>query len=125
MAYDQQLANRVRRAVGPRPNVTEKKMFGGLTFLLEGRMFCGIVKDDLMVRVGPERYEAALGEAHVRPMDFTGRPMDGYIYLGPGGSRTEKAVEKWVERGAAFVATLGLKTEKPRRPGARTRSSHR
>ena len=125
MAYDQQLANRVRRAVGPRPNVTEKKMFGGLTFLLKGRMFCGIVKDDLMVRVGSERYEAALGEAHVRPMDFTGRPMDGYIYVGPGGSRTVKAIAKWVERGAAFVATLGQKTEKPRRPSARTRSSLR
>ena len=120
MAYDEQLADRIRRAVGPRPDVTEKKMFGGLAFLLDGKMFCGIVKGDLMVRVGPERYEAALGEAHVRPMDFTGRPMDGYIYVGPGGSRTVKAIEKWVERGAAFVATLEQKpVRKPRR--ARTR----
>lgn len=106
MAYDETLADRIRRAVGPRPDVTEKRMFGGLAFLLGGRMFCGIVKDDLMVRVGPERYKAALAEAHVRPMHFTGRPMNGYVFVGPGGSRTEKAIKKWVERGAAFVATL-------------------
>jgi len=81
-------------------------MFGGLAFLLDGKMFCGIVKDDLMVRVGPERYEAALVEAHVRPMDFAGRPMNGYVFVGPGGSSAEKAVKKWVDRGAAFVATL-------------------
>ena len=106
MAYDETLADRIRRALGPRADVTEKKMFGSLAFLLDGRMFCGIVKDDLMVRVGPERYKAALAEAHVRPMDFTGRPMNGYVFVGPGGSRTEKAIKKWVDRGASFVATL-------------------
>src|SRR2546425_635248 len=99
MAYDGTLADRIRRAVGPRADVTEKKMFGGLAFLLDGRMFCGIVKDDLMVRVGPERYEAALAEAHVRPMDFTGRPMRGYVFVGPGGTRTEKAIKRWVDQG--------------------------
>lgn len=106
MAYDETLADRIRRAVGPRADVTEKRMFGGLAFLLDGRMFCGIVKDDLMVRVGPERYKAALAEAHVRPMDFTGRPMNGYVFVGPGGSRTEKAIKKWIDQAAAFVATL-------------------
>jgi hypothetical protein len=106
MAYDETLADRIRRGVGPRADVTEKKMFGGLAFLLDGRMFCGILKDDLMVRVGPERYKAALAEAHVRPMDFTGRPMNGYVFVGPDGSRTEKAIKKWVDQGAAFVATL-------------------
>jgi len=106
MAYDETLADRTRRAVGPRADVTEKKMFGGLAFLLDGRMFCGILKDDLMVRVGPERYRAALAEAHVRPMDFTGRPLNGYVFVGPGGSRTAKAIKTWVDQGAAFVATL-------------------
>lgn len=106
MAYDETLANRIRRVVRLRANVTEKKMFGGLAFRLDGRMFCGIVKNDLMVRVGPERYPAALAEAHVRPMDFTGRPMNGYVFVGPGGSQTEKAVKQWVDQGAAFVATL-------------------
>lgn len=115
MAYDETLADRIRRAVGSRPDVTEKKMFGGLAFLLGGKMFCGIVKDDLMVRVGPERYEAALAEPHVRRMDFTGRPMEGYVYVAASGARTEKAIRKWVEQGAAFVATLERRQEEARR----------
>ncbi len=105
MAYDDRLADRIREALGPRPDVTEKKMFGGVAFLLDGKMFVGIVKDDLMVRVGPDRYEAALAETHVRPMDFTGRPMNGYVFVGPSGAKTAKAVKKWVDQGAAFVAT--------------------
>ena len=121
MAYDEMLADRIRRAVGQRPDVTEKKMFGGLAFLLNGKMFCGIIKHDLMVRVGPEGYEAALGEAYVRPMDFTGRPMSGYVFVGSGGCRTEEAIKTWVERGTAFVATLehrsAKKPVKPRRSG--------
>jgi TfoX/Sxy family transcriptional regulator of competence genes len=106
MPFDEALADRIRRAIGPRADVTEKKMFGGLAFLLDGKMFCGIVKDELMVRVGPERYEESLAKAHVRPMDFTGRPMNGYVFVGPSGCRTEKAVKAWVELGAAFVTTL-------------------
>lgn len=122
MAYDGTLADRIRRAVGPRADVTEKKMFGGLAFLLDGRMFCGIVKDDLMVRVGPERYEAALAEAHVRPMDFTGRPMRGYVFVGPGGTRTEKAIKRWVDQGGTFVATPdGVATKKPKKARASKR----
>ena len=118
MAYDELLADRIRRAVGPQPDVTEKKMFGGLAFLLNGKMFCGIIKHDLMVRVGPEGYEAALGEAYVRPMDFTGRPMSGYVFVGPGGCRAENAVKQWVERGIAFVATLEHRSaKKPAKAG--------
>jgi TfoX/Sxy family transcriptional regulator of competence genes len=125
MAYDEELADRIRQAVGPRPDVTEKKMFGGIAFLLDGKMFVGIVKDDLMVRVGPDRYEAALGEPHVRPMDFTGKPMNGYVFVGPDGCRTEKAVGKWVGRGAEFVATLEKpsRAAKKRRPSSRARRS--
>ena len=93
MAYDEKLADRIRQAVGPRADVAEKKMFGGIAFLLDGKMFCGIVKDDLMVRVGPERYEAALAEAHVRPMDFTGRPMKGSVFVGPKGVDSEAELE--------------------------------
>ena len=105
MAYDEKLADRIRKIVGP--EVTEKKMFGGVAFLLDGKMFCGIAKDDLMVRVGPDAYEASLAKAHVRPMDFTGRPMNGYVFVGPAGSRTETQVRAWVERGAAFVSSHG------------------
>jgi TfoX/Sxy family transcriptional regulator of competence genes len=106
MAYDTALADRIRRAIGRRDDVTEKKMFGGLAFLLDGKMFCGIVKDDFMVRVGPERFGAALAEAHVRPMDFTGRPMKGYVYVGPGGSKSERTIKKWVDLAAGFVASI-------------------
>lgn len=117
MAYDEELAKRIRRTLGPRADVTEQKMFGGVAFLLNGKMICGIVKDDLMVRVGPQRYEAALAEAHVRPMDFTGRPMNGYVFVGPRGTRTAAAIEEWTTRAVAFVATLEDDAKKPRKPG--------
>jgi TfoX/Sxy family transcriptional regulator of competence genes len=106
MAYDLLLQRRIQRAVTDREDISEKQMFGGVAFLLDGKMFCGIVKDDLMVRVGPERHEKALGEPNVRPMDFSGRPMKGYVYVGPAGSKTEKMVERWVKRGLEFVATI-------------------
>ena len=112
MGYNEQLADRVKLAVGKRLNVTTKRMFGGLAFMLDGKMFCGVTHDDLMVRVGLACYAAALSEPHVRPMDFTGRPMNGYIFVGPGGSGTVSAVEKWVERAVAFVATLDQKPAK-------------
>lgn len=114
MTYDERLEGRIRRAVGGREDVTEKKMFGGVAFLLDEKMFIGIVKDDLMVRVGPEQHQAALAEPHVRPMDFSGRPMVGYVYVEPAGSSTEKAVKRWVERGLEFVATVEKKAPKKR-----------
>ena len=122
MAYDESLAERIRDVLGARPDVSEKKMFGGLAFLLDGKMFCGIAKDELMVRVGPALYEEALAAPHVRPMDFTGRPMNGYVFVGPGGTRTEKAIKRWVDQGAAFVATLdGGATKKPKKARASKR----
>lgn len=90
MAYDEPLAERIRQALGARPDITEKKMFGGIAFLLDGKMFCGIVRDQLMVRVGPERYQEALGQPHAGPMDFTGRPMNGYVFVAPAGCSTER-----------------------------------
>lgn len=112
MAYDEKLADLVRQAIGPREDVTEKKMFGGVAFLLDGKMFCGIATADLMVRIGPERYEAALAEAHVRPMDFTGRPLKGYVYVAPEGVRTVKAIKKWIDRSLTFVATVPARVRK-------------
>jgi TfoX/Sxy family transcriptional regulator of competence genes len=114
MAYDEGLADRIRHALGSRPEVAEKKMFGGLAFLRRGKMFCGIVQDDLLVRVGPERYDAALAEAHVRPMDFTGRPMRGYVFVGRSGAKTDRAVKRWLDRAWAFVLTLDTDTTRPR-----------
>jgi TfoX/Sxy family transcriptional regulator of competence genes len=126
MAYDEKVADRIRRAIGPRTDVTEKKMFGGIAFLLNGKMFCGLANADLMVRVGPERYEAALCESHVRPMDFTGRPLRGYVYVAPSGLRTDAALRRWVDLSMTFVATIERaprrkKAAKRRRPIPPTR----
>jgi len=107
MAYDENLAERIRRALERRADIAEKKMFGGLAFLSGGKMFCGIVKDELMVRVGPERYDEALRRPYARPMDFTGRPMQGYVFVIPAGCGTVEAVAPWVAWGADFVAGMG------------------
>ena len=115
MAYDEKLADRIRRALGPDGDIEERKMFGGIAFLRSGRMFVGITGDDLMVRVGPERYEESLGKAHVRPMDFTGRPMTGYVYVAPAGRRTEPSLRAWVTLASRFVATLPAAKSRPRR----------
>ena len=112
MAYDEALASRVREVLGTRRGVTEKKMFGGLAFLFHGKMFCGIAKDDLMVRVGPERYEEALGRPHVRPMDFTRRPMKGYVFVGPAECRTRRAIAPWVEWSTEVVKAIKTASRK-------------
>jgi TfoX/Sxy family transcriptional regulator of competence genes len=106
MAYDEVLAGRVRRAIGSRADIDERKMFGGLAFLARGKMFCGVVDRDLMVRVGRENYAAALEKPHVRPMDFTGRPMVGYVYVAAAGVRTVASVAAWARRGLEQVAKL-------------------
>jgi len=121
MAYDEKLARRIRDAIGSRYRITEKQMFGGIAFLLNGKMFCGIVKDELMVRVGPERYEGALARAHVRPMDFTGRPMVGYVFVGPRGCASAKAIKPWIEQSTAFVATLKRTRKRPAKKARRSR----
>ena len=115
MAYDEKLAARIRQALGPEDDIEERKMFGGVAFLRAGRMFVGVTGDDLMVRVGPERYEESLGKPHVRPMDFTGRPMTGYVYVASAGRRTDAALRAWVTLGARFVATLPAGKSPPRR----------
>lgn len=117
MAYDEGLAERIRSVVEGRSGVSEKKMFGGVAFLVHGNMFVGIVKDELMVRVGPERYPAALKHSHVRPMDFTGKPMVGYVFVAPAGLDEDAELERWIELGARFAATLPRKQGKsPKKP---------
>ena len=119
MAYDHTLADRIRKVVARKLAVTEKEMFGGIAFLLGGRMFIGIVKDDLMVRLDPCRWEEALGQRHVRVMDFAGRPMKGYVYVAPAGVASDKALAGWVATATEFVSTLPAK--KPaRKPGKTT-----
>ncbi|MSP60403.1 MAG: TfoX family protein [Myxococcales bacterium] len=109
MAYDQKLAARVRVVVAGREEVTEKEMFGGLAFLRGGKMFVGIMKEELMVRVGPDRHDEALARPHVRPMDFNGRPMKGYVFVPAGGFRTGPSLAAWVDWAHDFVKTLPAK----------------
>lgn len=109
MAYDEKLADRVRNTLAGRKGLAEKKMFGGISFMLNGKMCCGVVKDDLVIRVGPERYEKALAEPYVRPMDYTGHPLRGFVFVSPPGYQTDEALANWVERAARFVISLSGK----------------
>ena len=119
MAYDDKLAARVRKALPPSTNIEERKMFGGLAFLIGGNMACGIVGDALMVRVGADGYEAALTRSHARPMEFTGRPMTGMVFVDPPGL-DEEGLATWVALGAGYAASLPAKgggTASPARAG--------
>jgi TfoX/Sxy family transcriptional regulator of competence genes len=112
MAFDEGLAQRVREALGSLSRVTERRMFGGLAFMLEGKMFVGISGSKLMARVGAERYQDALAHPHVRVMDFTGKPMKGYVYIDPQGLAEDSALLAWVAWCASYVAGLPAKESK-------------
>ena len=115
MAYDEELAIRIRTALPRREGIAERKMFGGIAFMLRGNMFCGVVKDTLMVRVGRDEYESALARPHARPMDFAGRPMRGMVFVGPKGCCVDNDLQSWLERGLKFVDSLP-----DRRPSSHT-----
>lgn len=106
MAYDEGLAQRVREVLDDRADVTEKKMFGGLAFLLGGNMCAGIVGDELMLRVGPDAYDDVLAQHHARAMDFTGKPMRGMVYVAEAGIRDDTKLATWVARGVEFAGAL-------------------
>lgn len=109
MAYNERVANRVREVLASRKSVAEIRMMGGLCFTLRGHMCCGVLKDDLVVRVGFEGYESALAEPHARPMDFTGRPLKGFVFVGPDGYKTARTLARWVLRAIDFAASLPAK----------------
>jgi TfoX/Sxy family transcriptional regulator of competence genes len=106
MAYDEELAARIRTRLNDPLGVSERKMFGGLAFLVYGNMCCGIVGQDLMVRVGAESYERVLAEPFARPMDFTGKPLKGMIYVDADGLESDAQLDVWLERARTFVSTL-------------------
>jgi TfoX/Sxy family transcriptional regulator of competence genes len=106
MAFDEALAERVRDVLAPRADVSERKMFGGIAFMLGGNMGVGIVGDELMVRLDPADAERALAEPHVRPMDFTGRPMKGMVFVDSQGTASDEDLASWVDAGADFAASL-------------------
>src|ERR687898_941360 len=101
MAYDENLADRIRAALATTPDVSERKMFGGLAFLVAGHMACGIVGNDLMLRLGDDA-DAALDEPHPGPMDFTGKPMRSMVYAAPAGTEPDGAPLAWVKRATAY-----------------------
>lgn len=111
MAYDEALANRVRDVLEGEPGVVERKMFGGLAFMVDGHMACGVVGDDLMLRLGAEGADEALGRPHVREMDFTGRPLTGMVYLAPEGQHGG-ALATWVGNAVSFARSLPPKPPK-------------
>ena len=106
MTFNELTASKIRTAMKDAPGLSERNMFGGVSFMLEGNMCCGVIEDNLVVRVGPGAYEAALREPHTRPMDFTGRPLNGFVYVERAGYETPSALNQWIERGVAFVRTL-------------------
>ena len=121
MAYDGRLAERIRRVFEERRDIAERKMFGGLAFLYRGRMCCGIVGTDLMVRVAADEFDAVMRGRHVRPMDFTGKPLRGFVYASPPGFRTAVALRTWLSRGERVAKEKAAAPSK-RRSSGRTSS---
>lgn len=121
MAYDEKLAARVRRLLSRQPELSERKMFGGICFLLRGHMCCGVLGDQLIVRVEREHYEAALKRPHTRVMDITGRPMRGFVVILPKGYATGKALGAWLAVGTRCAHSLPAKraTKRPRKKSLR------
>ena len=106
MAYDKGLAARVSQVLNGTPQLAEKVMFGGIGYLVNGNMACGVYQDYLIVRVGPDGYQSALEEPGVKVFDITGRVMKGWIMVAPEGCGTEDGLKSWVQAGVDFALTL-------------------
>jgi TfoX/Sxy family transcriptional regulator of competence genes len=109
MAFSEALAQRIRQRLARRKNVEEKKMFGGVGFLLNGNLLVGVWKDSLCVRLGPEQAEEALPEPHVKEFDITGRAMNGWVLVEPGGVTDDDQLKRWIQRAVNFVGKLPKK----------------
>jgi len=105
VAYDEKLAGRIRALLEGKRGIVEKRMFGGIAFLLRGKMCCGVLNADLVARVGAEDYGKALKRRHVRPMDFTGRAIKGFVYVGPGGTNARRDLQRWLDQCLAFASS--------------------
>jgi hypothetical protein len=125
MAYDGKLAARVRKALEPTCAFTEKRMFGGLCFLIQGHMCCGVLKDELLLRLEPSEVAALLSKPHIRPMDFTGKAMRGFLYVGSEALKSDGEVRQWVSGSVAFVRYLPPKDDSRTRPSPRRQKNAR
>jgi TfoX/Sxy family transcriptional regulator of competence genes len=121
MAFDEGLAERIRKRLAGNKGLTEKKMFGGFAFLLNGNMCCGVHRRELIVRLDPAQTAAALAEPHTRIFDLSGRPMKGWILVEPAGLADDPALAKWLRLGTKFAASLPKKRKisTQRRKGAK------
>ena len=106
MAYDKELADRIQRELGARAGLGEKKMFGGVGFLLHGNMACGVNRDNLVVRLDPLRSEEALSRPHVQPFTMGGRTMAGWIVVTPQGCQKDQDLKRWIQEGLDFAGSL-------------------
>jgi hypothetical protein len=106
MPFDEQLASRIRAALGKRKGLAEKKMFGGIGFLLNGNMCCGVHGSELIVRLAPEETEPALAESYTRRFDLTGRPMNGWLLVAPQGINTDAKLARWVAVAVSYSSSL-------------------
>ena len=106
MAFDESLARGIRDALARKKNIEEKKMFGGVGFLLNGNMLVGVWKNSLIVRIGPEVYEDVLLEPHVTEFDITGRPMKGWVLVEPEGVEDDEQLKNWIQQAVKFVGNL-------------------
>ena len=109
MAFDGTLAKRIRQQLARRRNVEQKKMFGGVGFLLNGNLLVGVWKDSLVVRLGPDEGDEALKEPHVKEFDITGRPMKGWVLIGLEGVKDDDQLSGWIQRAVKFVGKLPAK----------------
>ena len=109
MAFSEELAERIRQRLARRKNVEEKKLFGCACFLLSGNVLAGVWKDSLIVRLGPDGAEEALKEPHVKDFDITGKPMKGWVQVGPAGVENDDQLKGWLQRAVKFVGTLPAK----------------
>ncbi len=109
MAYDEGMARRIRELLAEQDGLVEKKMFGGVGFMLHGNMACGVHKDLLIVRVGPDGYDAAMAKPHTLPFDITGRVMKGWVMVLADGCAEDEALAAWVKQGVDFALTLPSK----------------
>ena len=115
MAYDEGLAQRLRETFETRGDFTEKKMFGGICYMVNDYMCCGIVGEEIMARLGPNNYEACLAREYAREMDFTGKSMKGMVYVAVEGIEEDDDLAEWVDLAIDFVRTLPPKTPKPKK----------
>lgn len=111
MAYAEELAQRIRDFAPRFPTFTEKKMFGGIAFMVNGNMLCGVLGDSMMARIGPDNFAAALAMPHVRAMDYNGRSMRGYVFVASTALASDQALAYWLDRCAQFVLTLPPKVK--------------